>query len=43
MACPEEEWGKPLGETYLMGYYLQRKQLYTSKKNVEYNEEETEV
>lgn len=40
---PEEEWGKPLGETYLMGYYLQRKQLYTSKKNVEYNEEETEV
>ena len=33
----EEEWNKPLKETYLMGYYLQRKQLYTKK---EQNEQE---
>lgn len=36
-AFPEEEWNKPLKETYLMGYYLQRKQLYTKK---EQNEQE---
>lgn len=30
-ACPESEWDKPLEDTYLMGYYLQRKDLYTAK------------
>ena len=28
---PEEQWNQPLRETYLMGYYLQRNDLYTSK------------
>lgn len=32
---PKEEWNKPLGDTYLMGYYLQRKNLYSAKKNGE--------
>ena len=30
---PEAEWNKPLRETYLMGYYLQRNALYTKKDN----------
>ncbi len=30
---PQEQWNKPLGETYLMGYYLQRSALYTKKNN----------
>lgn len=30
--CPENTWNKPLKETYLMGYYLQRKSLYTKKE-----------
>ena len=38
-ATPESLWNTPLGETYLMGYYLQRNDLYTSKKVTE-NEEE---
>lgn len=42
-AMPEEDWNKSLSETYLMGYHLQRKQLYTSRKNKEINEEESEV
>ncbi|MBM6921532.1 type I-C CRISPR-associated protein Cas8c/Csd1 [Phocea massiliensis] len=28
---PEEQWNQPLRETYLLGYYLQRNALYTSK------------
>lgn len=32
---PETELNRPLGDTYLLGYYLQRKDLYTSKKNDE--------
>ncbi len=33
---PEEQWNHPLKETYLMGYYLQRNDLYKSEKeNVE--------
>lgn len=28
---PQEEWNKPLEESYLMGYYLQRSALYTRK------------
>lgn len=38
-AFPQEQWNKPLKETYLMGYYLQRNVLYTSKNK---NEEEQE-
>ena len=30
---PQEEWNKPLAETYLMGYYLQRSDLYIKKNN----------
>lgn len=30
---PQEEWNKPLTDTYLMGYYLQRSDLYTKKNN----------
>ena len=36
----QAEWDKPLGETYLVGYYLQRKKLYTKKENSVENEEE---
>lgn len=32
---PEKDLNRPLGDTYLLGYYLQRKDLYTSKKNDE--------
>ena len=37
-AFPQEEWNKPLSETYLMGYYLQRQSLDT-KKEVKMEEE----
>ena len=40
---PSKEWNAPLKETYLMGYYLQRKELYTKKKKSENHEEEKEV
>lgn len=30
---PENEWNLPLTENYLMGYFLQRKELYTAKDN----------
>ena len=30
---PDTMWNKPLKETYLMGYYLQRNALYTNKNN----------
>ncbi|MBQ8834112.1 MAG: type I-C CRISPR-associated protein Cas8c/Csd1 [Oscillospiraceae bacterium] len=30
---PQEEWNLPLEDSYLMGYYLQRSALYTSKTN----------
>ncbi len=36
---PESEIGKPLGEEYLMGYYLQKTSLYT-KRNTDNNEPE---
>lgn len=36
---PQEEWNRPLNENYLMGYYLQRNDLYPSKQ---YSEEEME-
>lgn len=39
---PEEQWNQPLRETYLMGYYLQRNDLYTSKKNDDTEEKDHE-
>ena len=36
---PEVEWNKPLDDSYLMGYYLQRSALYTKKNDN--NTEET--
>lgn len=41
-ACPESEWDKPLEDTYLMGYYLQRKDLYTAKTEKTGNTDEEE-
>lgn len=35
---PEEELNRPLADTYLLGYYLQRNELYTSKKEQETEE-----
>ena len=32
---PPDQWNKALGETYLMGYYLQRNALYTAKDKTE--------
>jgi|GEM_PF-377305 len=40
--CPEGETGKPLGEEYLMGYYLQKNALYTKKNNDNNESEEKE-
>ena len=28
---PQDQWNQPLTETYLMGYYLQRNNLYSHK------------
>ena len=39
-ACPNEELNRPLENTYLLGYYLQRSALYT--KNHENKMEDTE-
>lgn len=33
--CPDGERDKPLGETYLMGYYLQKNALYTKRESKE--------
>ncbi len=33
-AYPQPQWNAPLSETYLMGYYLQRNELYKSKKKL---------
>ena len=35
---PEAELNRPLADTYLLGYYLQRNELYTSKKERETEE-----
>lgn len=32
---PEKSWNQPLGDTYLIGYYLQRMNLYTKKASEE--------
>ena len=37
---PEVERDRPLSETYLMGYYLQKKELYTAHSKQENEEEE---
>ena len=39
---PESEIGKPLGEEYLMGYYLQKDALYQNRNNDNNNESEDE-
>ena len=31
---PENEWNRPLGDLYLIGYYLQRNELYKSKDSM---------
>ena len=36
---PEDEIDKPLAETYLMGYYLQKNAFYTKKETKEAEEE----
>lgn len=41
-AVPEHEQNKPLGDTYLIGYYLQRNELYKSRKQKEDASEEEE-
>lgn len=38
--CTEQELNRPLRDTYLLGYYLQRKALYTAKENKEEKKEE---
>jgi CRISPR-associated protein Csd1 len=38
--CPESEWNRPLKDTYLMGYYLQRSELYKARKETETTEQE---
>ncbi len=35
---PESDWNKALGDTYLMGYYLQRNDLYKGKREDEQEE-----
>ena len=37
-AFPQSDWNKPLEDTYLMGYYLQRSALYTKKNDNEMEE-----
>lgn len=37
--CPDGEVSKPLGEEYLLGYYLQKNALYTKKNNESEDEE----
>ena len=39
---PEEDWNKPLEDSYLMGYYLQRSALYTKNTTNETEEHENE-
>lgn len=39
---PESEIGKPLGEEYLMGYYLQKDALYPKKNNDDNNDDNNE-
>ena len=41
-ATPESEWNRPLEDTYLMGYYLQRTALYTKNDKSNTDAEENE-
>ena len=41
-AFPQEDWNKPLTETYLMGYYLQRNALYPKKNDNDMEETDNE-
>ena len=34
ISLTEEDMNKPLSETYLLGYYLQKNALYTKKENI---------
>ena len=35
----DEQFNKPLGETYLLGYYLQKNEMYTKKERTEERED----
>ena len=37
---PDSELNKPLSESYIIGYYLQKNSLFTKKENAEVNEDE---
>lgn len=39
---PEEHWNRPLEDSYLMGYYLQRNELYKSRKENDTEEKNDE-
>lgn len=39
---PKESWNRPLEDTYVIGYYLQRRSMYMSKKDKEQIEEKEE-
>lgn len=41
-AFSDSEWNLPLGDSYLMGYYLQRNELYKSKKENDTEEKNDE-
>ena len=37
---PDSELNKPLSETYILGYYLQKNSLFTKQENTEVSEDE---
>ena len=37
---PDTQWNRPLADTYLMGYYLQRGALYTKKEKQQIEEDD---
>lgn len=39
---PQQEWNRPLDDSYLMGYYLQRSALYTKKNDNDMEENNNE-
>ena len=36
--CGDDAYDKPLGETYVLGYYLQKNELWSKKETVEEEE-----
>ena len=40
--CPESDFNKSLSETYLLGYYLQKNELYNKHDKNKENETEEE-